>query len=250
MAIILRSRKEIERLRSSNRVVMSVMAELKEAIRPGVTTLELDALAERIIREQGAVPAFKGYRGYRHTICASINEEVVHGVPSGKKLKEGDIVSVDVGAKLYGYFGDHAVTFPVGDVDPEAKKLLKCCEESLFKGIEQAKPGNRLFDISHAVQMHAESAGFSVVRAYVGHGVGTNLHEEPQVPNFGEPGTGPELKAGMVLAIEPMLNMGVHDVKVLNDEWTVVTADEKLSAHFEHSVAITEDGPDVLSLAA
>ena len=250
MAIILRSRKEIERLRASNRVVMSVMAQLKEAIRPGVTTLELDALAERVIREQGAIPAFKGYRGYRHTICASINEEVVHGVPSGKKLEEGDIVSVDVGAKLYGYYGDHAVTFPVGDVDPGAKKLLKCCEESLFKGIEQAKPGNRLFDISHAVQMHAENAGFSVVRAYVGHGVGTNLHEEPQVPNFGEPGTGPELKAGMVLAIEPMLNMGVHDVKVLSDEWTVVTADEKLSAHFEHSVAITEDGPDILSLAA
>lgn len=250
MAIILRSRKEIERLRASNQVVMSVMSELKEAIRPGVTTLELDTLAERIIREQGAVPAFKGYRGYQHTICASVNEEVVHGVPSGKKLMEGDIVSVDVGAKLYGYYGDHAVTFPVGDVDPGAKKLLKCCEESLFKGIEQAKPGNRLFDISHAVQKHAESAGFSVVRAYVGHGVGTNLHEEPQVPNFGEPGTGPELKAGMVLAIEPMLNMGVHDVKVLSDEWTVVTADEKLSAHFEHSVAITEDGPDILSLAA
>ena len=250
MAIILRSRKEIERLRASNRVVMSVMAELKEAIRPGVTTLELDTLAERIIREQGAVPAFKGYRGYQHTICASVNEEVVHGVPSDKKLKEGDIVSVDVGAKLYGYYGDHAVTFPVGDVDPGAEKLLKCCQESLFKGIEQAKPGNRLFDISHAVQKHAESAGFSVVRAYVGHGVGTNLHEEPQVPNFGEPGTGPELKAGMVLAIEPMLNMGVHDVKVLSDEWTVVTADEKLSAHFEHSVAITEDGPDILSLAA
>lgn len=250
MAIILRSRKEIERLRASNRVVMGVMSELSEAIRPGVTTLELDALAERIIREQGAVPAFKGYRGYQHSICASVNEEVVHGVPSKKKLEEGDIVSVDVGAKLYGYFGDHAVTFPVGKVDPEADKLLKCCEESLFKGIEQAKPGNRLFDISHAVQKHAEGAGFSVVRAYVGHGVGTNLHEEPQVPNFGEPGTGPELKAGMVLAIEPMLNMGVHDVKVLSDEWTVVTADEKLSAHFEHSVAITEDGPDILSLAA
>ena len=250
MAIILRSRKEIERLRASNRVVMSVMSELKGAIRPGVTTLELDTLAERIIREQGAIPAFKGYRGYQHTICASVNEEVVHGVPSAKKLREGDIVSVDVGAKLYGYYGDHAVTFPVGDVDSGARKLLKCCEESLFKGIEQAKPGNRLFDISHAVQKHAESAGFSVVRAYVGHGVGTNLHEEPQVPNFGEPGTGPELKAGMVLAIEPMLNMGVHDVKVLSDEWTVVTADEKLSAHFEHSVAITEDGPDILSIAA
>ena len=250
MAIILRSRKEIERLRASNRVVMSVMSELREAIRPGVTTLELDALAERIIREEGAIPAFKGYRGYQHSICASINEEVVHGVPSKKELEEGDIVSVDVGAKLYGYFGDHAVTFPVGEVGPEANKLLKCCEESLFKGIEQAKPGNRLFDISHAVQKHAEGAGFSVVRAYVGHGVGTNLHEEPQVPNFGEPGTGPELKAGMVLAIEPMLNMGVHDVKVLSDEWTVVTADEKLSAHFEHSVAITEDGPDILSLAA
>ncbi len=250
MAIILRSRKEIERLRASNQVVMCVMAELKKAIRPGITTLELDDLAERIIRGQGAIPAFKGYRGYQHTICASVNEEVVHGVPSGKKLKDGDIVSVDVGAKLYGYFGDHAVTFPVGNVDPGANKLLKCCEESLFKGIEQAKPGNRLFDISHAVQKHAEGAGFSVVRAYVGHGVGTNLHEEPQVPNFGEPGTGPELKAGMVLAIEPMLNMGVHDVKVLSDEWTVVTADEKLSAHFEHSVAITEDGPEILSLAA
>ena len=250
MAIILRSRKEIERLRASNQVVMCVMAELKKAIRPGITTLELDDLAERIIRGQGAIPAFKGYRGYQHTICASVNEEVVHGVPSGKKLKDGDIVSVDVGAKLYGYFGDHAVTFPVGNVDPGANKLLKCCEESLFKGIEQAKPGNRLFDISHAVQKHAEGAGFSVVRAYVGHGVGTNLHEEPQVPNFGEPGTGPELKPGMVLAIEPMLNMGVHDVKVLSDEWTVVTADEKLSAHFEHSVAITEDGPEILSLAA
>ncbi len=250
MAIILRSQKEIERLRDSNRVVMNVMGELKETIRPGVSTLDLDALAERIIRSQGAIPAFKGYRGYRHTICASVNEEVVHGVPSGRKLVEGDIVSVDVGAKLHGYYGDHAITFPVGAVAPEAKRLLKHCEEALFKGIEQARPGNRLFDISHAVQKHAEEAGFSVVRTYVGHGVGTNLHEEPQVPNFGEPGTGPELKAGMVLAIEPMLNAGVYDVKLRNDQWTVVTADEKLSAHFEHSVAITERGPDVLSLAA
>ena len=250
MAIILRSQTEIEHLRASNRVVMRVMAELRRAIRPGVTTLALDALAERTIREQGAVPAFKGYRGYRHTICASVNEAVVHGVPSARKLREGDIVSVDVGAKLYGYYGDHAVTFPVGDVDPEARNLLKCGEESLLKGIEQARPGNRLFDISHAVQKHAEGAGFSVVRAYVGHGVGTNLHEDPHVPNFGEPGTGPELRAGMVLAIEPMLNVGVHEVKVLNDEWTVVTADEKRSAHFEHSVAITADGPDVLSMAA
>ncbi len=250
MAIILRSQKEIERLRASNRVVISVMEALRNAIRPGVSTLELDALAERIIRGEGAIPAFKGYRGYRHTICASVNEQVVHGVPSGRKLKEGDIVSVDVGAKLYGYYGDHAVTFPVGGVGPEAKELLQCCEESLFKGIEQARPGNRLLDISHAVQKHAEGAGFSVVRSYVGHGVGTNLHEEPQVPNFGEPGRGPELRAGMVLAIEPMLNMGVHEVKVLGDAWTVVTADEKLSAHFEHSVAITDDGPDILSLAA
>lgn len=250
MAIILRSRKEIERLRDSNRVVTRVMEKLRKAIRPGVSTLELDAMAERTIREAGAIPAFKGYKGYRHTICASVNEEVVHGVPSGRKLKEGDIVSVDVGAKLYGYFGDHAVTFPVGSVGSGAKDLLRCCEESLFKGIEQARPGNRLFDISHAVQKHAEGAGFSVVRAYVGHGVGTNLHEEPQIPNFGEPGTGPELKAGMVLAIEPMLNLGVHEVKVLSDAWTVVTADEKLSAHFEHSVAITEAGPDILSRAA
>lgn len=250
MAIILRSQKEIERLRASNRVVISVMEALRGAIRPGVSTLELDALAERIIRGEGAIPAFKGYRGYRHTICASVNEQVVHGVPSQRKLKEGDIVSVDVGAKLYGYYGDHAVTFPVGRVGAEAKELLKCCEEALFKGIEQARPGNRLLDISHAVQKHAEGAGFSVVRSYVGHGVGTNLHEEPQVPNFGEPGGGPELRAGMVLAIEPMLNMGVHEVKVLGDAWTVVTADEKLSAHFEHSVAITDDGPDILSRAA
>ncbi len=250
MAIILRSQKEIERLRASNRVVMCVMEELRKEIRPGASTLELDALAERIIRSQGALPAFKGYRGYEHTICASVNEEVVHGVPSERKLREGDIVSVDVGAKLYGYYGDHALTFPVGSVGAEPKRLLKYCEGALFKGIEQARPGNRLFDISHAVQKHAEGAGFSVVRAYVGHGVGTNLHEEPQVPNFGEPDTGPELKPGMVLAIEPMLNMGVHEVKVLSDEWTVVTADEKLSAHFEHSVAITESGPDVLSLTA
>lgn len=246
--IVLRSHAEIEKLRASNRVVAIVMGELKKTLEPGITTLDLDELAERLVRQHGATPAFKGYKGYRHTICASVNEQVVHGVPSKRKLKEGDIIAIDIGAKLDGYFGDHAATLPVGNVSSEAKKILKFCEEALWKGIEKARAGNRLFDISHAIQVHAESGGFSVVRDYVGHGIGTNLHEEPQVPNFGEAGTGPELKAGMVLAIEPMLNLGGVDVKVLDDAWTVVTADGKLSTHFEHSLAITENGPDVLSV--
>jgi methionyl aminopeptidase len=248
--IVLRSPAEIEKLRASNQVVVHVMEELKRAAEPGVTTLELDEIAERIILKHGATPAFKGYKGYQHTICASVNEQVVHGVPSKRKLKDGDIIAIDVGAKLDGYYGDHAATIPVGTVSNDVKRLLQFCEESLWRGIEKARTGNRLFDISNAIQAHAESGGFAVVRDYVGHGIGTNLHEEPQVPNFGKPGTGPELKAGMVLAIEPMLNMGTAAVKVLDDDWTVVTADGKLSTHFEHSLAITENGPDILSVVA
>ncbi|MEE9257828.1 MAG: type I methionyl aminopeptidase, partial [bacterium] len=226
--IVLRSAKEVERIRESNRIVAQTMKELHKAICPGATTIELDELAEKRLREMGAVPAFKGYRGYKHTICASVNEEVVHGVPSKRKLKEGDIISIDLGAKRDGYYGDHAATIPVGRVNDKAKRLLKYCEESLWKGIGMAFVGNRLFDISHAIQTYAESGGYSVVRAYVGHGIGTSLHEEPQVPNFGEPGTGPELRAGMVLAIEPMLNQGGEEVKVLDDQWTVVAKDGKL----------------------
>ncbi len=247
--IVLRSPEEIEKLRASNRVVALAMKELKKAARPGVTTLELDEMAEAFIREHGATPAFKGYKGFQHTICASVNEQVVHGIPSDRKLQEGDIITIDLGAKLDGYYGDHAATIPVGQVSDDAKRILKCCEEALWRGIEKARAGNRLFDISHAIQVHAESAGFGVVRDYVGHGIGTNLHEEPQIPNFGKPGTGPELKAGMVLAIEPMLNMGTEVVKVLDDDWTVVTADGKLSTHFEHSLAITKNGPDILSVS-
>ncbi len=247
--IVLRSPEEIEKLRASNRVVAFAMKELKKAARPGVTTLELDEMAEALIREHGATPAFKGYKGFQHTICASVNEQVVHGIPSDRKLQEGDIITIDLGAKLDGYYGDHAATIPVGQVSDDAKRILKCCEEALWRGIEKARAGNRLFDISHAIQVHAESAGFGVVRDYVGHGIGTNLHEEPQIPNFGKPGTGPELKAGMVLAIEPMLNMGTEVVKVLDDDWTVVTADGKLSTHFEHSLAITKNGPDILSVS-
>ena len=248
--IVLRSLKEIEKLRASNRIVAVVMDRLKKVTQPGATTLELDEMAEKLVLDMGGVPAFKGYKGYKHTLCTSVNEQVVHGIPNKEKLRDGDILSIDIGVKLDGYYGDHAVTVPVGRVSDDAKRLLKFCEEALWKGIEKAHAGNRLFDVSNAIQVHAESAGFSVVRVYVGHGIGTNLHEEPQVPNFGEPGTGPELKPGMVMAIEPMLNIGNADVKVLDDAWTVVTADGKLSAHFEHSLAISENGPDILSVAA
>jgi methionyl aminopeptidase len=248
--IVLRSPDEIKKLRASNRIVASVMGEIKKAIHPGTTTLELDEMAEKLVLDMGGTPAFKGYKGFKHTLCTSVNEQVVHGIPNKRKLQEGDILSIDIGVKLDGYFGDHAVTVPVGKVSEDAQRLLRFCEEALWKGIERAKAGNRLFDVSNAIQAHAEAAGFSVVKVYVGHGIGTSLHEEPQVPNFGEPGTGPELKPGMVMALEPMLNVGVADVKVLDDAWTVVTADGKLSAHFEHSLVIFENGPEILSLAA
>ncbi len=221
---------------------------LREKVRPGVSTLDLDCIAEDCIRKAGGKPAFKGYQGFPGSICASINEQVVHGIPSATLiLKEGDIISLDVGVLLDGFFGDAAATLPVGQVSEEARRLLKTTEESLFAAIEKMREGNRLGDVSSAVQKHAESRGYGVVRQFVGHGIGRNLHEAPQVPNFGRPGTGQRLYTGLVLAIEPMLNCGTGDVRVLEDQWTVVTADGRLSAHFEHTVAITEDGPDILS---
>lgn len=245
--IVLRSPREIDSMRAAGRLTALAVAELKRAIRPGVTTAELDALAEDFITKHGGIPAFKGYQGFPGSICASINDEVVHGIPGLRQVKSGDIISIDIGAIVDGYVGDSAFTVPVGEVSPEALELLKVTEESLHKGIEQARPGNRLSDIGHAVQTHVEKAGFNVVRNYVGHGIGTKMHEDPSVPNYGPPGRGPRLMAGMCLAIEPMVNVGTYEVRVLENGWTVVTADGSLSAHFEHTVAITEDGPEILT---
>ena len=246
--IIIKSSREIEQLKRSNAIVAEVFEKLKGMIHPGVTTKELDEVAEEYILLKGARPAFKGYRGFPATLCISINEEVVHGIPSQRRLEEGDIVSLDVGVNFVGYFGDAAITLPVGEIDPEAKRLLDVTEKALTIGIEKAKIGNRLFDISYAIQRWVESHGFSVVRDFVGHGIGRDLHEEPQVPNFGAPHQGPRLEKGMVFALEPMVNEGTHEVKVLSDGWTVVTADGKRSAHFEHTIAITDDGAEILSV--
>lgn len=245
--IILKSEREINYMRDAGRIVAETLNEMRKAVRPDVTTLELDQVAEDYIKSRGAIPTFKGYNGFPGNICASVNEQVVHGIPGLKKLKNGDTVSVDIGAVINGYHGDAAITLPVGEIDAEVQQLLTVTEESLYKGIEQAIVGNRLSDISHAVQTHAEKYGFGVVRDYVGHGIGRNMHEDPQVPNYGIPGHGPRLKPGMALAIEPMINLGTHAVNVLNDGWTVVTADGKPSAHFEHTIAITPDGPDILT---
>jgi methionyl aminopeptidase len=231
--IIIKSSREIEQLKRSNAIVAEVFEKLKGMIHPGVTTKELDEVAEEYILLKGARPAFKGYRGFPATLCISINEEVVHGIPSQRQLKEGDIVSLDVGVNFVGYFGDAAITLPVGEIDPEAKRLLEVTEKALTIGIEKAKIGNRLFDISFAIQRWVESQGFSVVRDFVGHGIGRDLHEEPQVPNFGAPHQGPRLEKGMVFALEPMVNEGTYEVRVLSDGWTVVTADGKRSAHFK-----------------
>ena len=221
-----------------------------KAVQPGVTTGELDRLAEEYIRKQGAVPNFKNYQGYPATACISINNEVIHGIPSDKRvLKNGDIVSVDLGAMFQGYHGDNAATFAVGDISPEAKRLMDATKESLYEGIKAARAGGRIGDISNAVQSYVEARGFSVVRQFVGHGIGTNLHEEPEVPNFGKAGHGIRLMPGMTLAIEPMVNAGGHGVKVLPDGWTVLTADGSLSAHFEHTVLITTDGPQIMTVA-
>jgi methionyl aminopeptidase len=246
--IVCRSAAELRRLREVNQLVGQVLEHLREAVAPGVTTEDLDALAEREIRAGGAVPAFKGYKGYPSTICASVNEQVVHGIPSPRTvLRDGDIISIDLGAKMGGFYGDSAVTVAVGEISPRASELLRVTEESLWKGIAAVRAGARVSDIGHAVQAHVERFGFSVVREFVGHGIGSELHEEPQIPNYGEPGRGPRLAEGMVLAIEPMVNMGDPGVKVLRDGWTAITSDRSLSAHFEHSVAVTADGADVLS---
>jgi methionyl aminopeptidase len=245
--IIYKSREEIETLDRCNRVVAQILAEVAGQVEPGVTTADLDQLADRMCRDARVRPAFKGYRGYPCVLCTSVNEEVVHGIPSPKKvLKEGDIIGLDFGVVLDGYFGDAAVTVPVGRISREARDLLSATRESLRRGIAAARPGRRLSDISAAVQRHAESHGYTVVREFVGHGIGTSLHEDPQVPNYGTPGSGPVLKEGLVLAIEPMVNIGGPAVRIHADGWTASTLDGSLSAHFERSIAITEDGPLVL----
>jgi methionyl aminopeptidase len=245
--IVCKSPAEIERMRAANALVADVLAELATMIAPGVTTLDLDAAAETLVRAGGAEPAFKGYRGYPSTLCASVNEQVVHGIPSKRALVEGDIISLDMGVKLNGFYGDSAVTVPVGRVSEQAETLLRVTRESLEKGIAQVRLGGRISDIGHAIQLHVEAHGLSVVREFVGHGIGSSLHEEPQIANYGEPGRGPRLAEGMTLAIEPMVNVGRPAVKVLSDGWTAVTKDGSLSAHFEHTVAVTKDGPLVLT---
>lgn len=246
--IVCRSASELEQLSRAGRLVASVLSELATHVVPGVTTHELDVLAEQRIVEAGATPAFKGYHGYPATICASVNDEVIHGIPSKSRiLEEGDVISIDCGASLSGYFGDSAVTLPVGHITDEAARLLKVTEEALYKAIEQVRPGARVSDIGHAVQRYVEACGLAVVREFVGHGIGQKMHEEPQIPNYGEPGRGPRLAEGMVLAIEPMVNAGKAGVKVLSDGWTAVTRDGSLSAHFEHTVAVTGDEPWILT---
>ena len=245
--IVCRSAAEIERLARVNELVARVLAELKGMVAPGVTTADLDAVAEQRLGEAGAEPAFKGYHGYPATICASVNEQVVHGIPSKRPLVEGDIISIDMGAKLDGFYGDSAVTVPVGTVTDDAVRLLNVTEAALYKGLEAVRAGARVSDIGAAVQAHVEAHGFSVVREFVGHGIGTKLHEEPQIPNYGPGGRGPRLSEGMVLAIEPMVNLGKAGVKVLGDGWTAVTKDGSLSAHFEHTVVVTGNGCRILT---
>lgn len=245
--IILKSHAEIEKLRAANLIVCEVMNRLSEKICAGVATIELDKIAAELIRKVNAKPAFLGYRGYSHTLCTSINEEVVHGIPGERTLQNGDIIGIDCGVFYDGFYGDSAKTFAVGNVSAEAEKLLKVTEEALYIGIDKTRVGSRLFDISEAIQKHAEASGFSVVRDFVGHGIGTSLHEDPQIPNFGQSGTGIKLREGMVFALEPMVNTGDWKIKVLDDKWTVVTMDGSLSAHFEHTMAILKDGPYILS---
>ena len=247
--IIAKSAAEIEVMREAGRITARALDAVSSAVRPGVTTDDLDAIAEDVIVKAGARPAFKGYHGFPATLCTSVNDQVVHGIPGGRVLKEGEIVSVDCGAIVDGYYGDSARTFPVGQVSAAANRLMDVTKRSLEAGIARCRPGMRLYDVSAAVQEVAEAAGFSVVREYVGHGIGRSMHEDPQVPNYGKAGTGPTLRTGMVLAIEPMINAGAADVRSLDDGWTVVTLDGAMSAHFEHTVAVTEDGPLVLTVA-
>jgi methionyl aminopeptidase len=241
--IVFKTPDEVSVMAQASRIVAEVLELLKGNVAPGVTTDDLDRMAEEAIRLRGAIPAFKGYRNYPKTLCASVNEQVVHGIPSKRRLKEGDIIGLDLGAIVSGFYGDSAVTVPVGRASNEALRLIQVTEEALHHGIAKAVVGNRLSDVSHAVQTHVEAAGFTVVTEFVGHGIGRQLHEEPQVPNYGRPGQGPRLQVGMVLAIEPMVNMGSAAVRILEDRWTAVTQDGRWSAHFEHTIAIQPNGP-------
>lgn len=246
--IIIKNSEELEKIRKSCQIVARVIEELKTFLKEGLTTKQIELFIENLIIKMKGLPAFKGYRGYPASACISLNEQVVHGIPSDKVfIKEGDIVSVDVGVIYDGFYGDAAYTYPVGKISEEAKRLLRVTEEALYKGIGQAKAGKRVGDISSAIQKHVESNGFSVVRAFVGHGVGRLLHEEPQIPNFGKEGIGPKLRKGMTLAIEPMVNAGTYEVKILSDGWTAVTKDGSLSAHFEHTVVVTDNEPEILT---
>ena len=246
--IPLKSEKDLEMLKRAGKILASVLRELELLAKPGIKTIEIDSVAEELMRKQKAIPAFKGYKGFPATVCASINEEIVHGIPGERALLEGDILSLDLGINLEGYFSDAAVTLPIGRIDAKKKKLIEVTRKALSLGIKQARPGNHLFDISYSIQNHVEKNGFSVVRQFVGHGIGLKLHEEPEVPNFGRPHTGELLKSGMVFAIEPMVNMGTWESEILENGWTAVTKDRLASAHFEHTVAITEEGPEILTL--
>lgn len=246
--IILKSAREIDKIKVSCKIVAEVLEELKARVIAGIRTRDIDRLAEELIRKKGGIPAFKGYRGFPSTACISVNEEIVHGIPSGRMIEDGDIVSIDIGVIRDGYYGDAAITVPVGKISEDAEKLLRVTEESLYRAIDKAIPGNRVSDISCAVQDYVEYVGYSVVREYVGHGIGRSLHEDPPVPNYGERGKGPRLKNGMVLAIEPMVNAGTYELNVLANGWTAVTKDKSLSAHFEHTVAITGDSPLILTM--
>jgi methionyl aminopeptidase len=245
--IIIKSQDEIEKIARACKIVAQILKDIREIVKPGITTKEIEVFVDRIIAEKGAIAAFRGYRNYPSSVCTSVNEQVVHGIPSGLRLKEGDILSIDLGVYLDGFYGDGAVTIPVGRVSPSAERLIKVTEEALYRGIEKARPGNRVSDISSSIQRYVESHGYSVVRTFVGHGIGRSLHEEPQVPNYGNPGHGPRLREGMTLAIEPMVNEGTYEVRILDDGWTAVTADGKLSAHYEHTVAITKNGARILT---
>jgi methionyl aminopeptidase len=245
--IIGKSQKEIDKMRASGQLVGRVLKELRAMVEPGMTTMEVNNAAEKMIRDGGAFPTFKGYNGFPYSICASVNEQVVHGFPSDYSLKEGDIFSIDVGVTLNGFVGDTAATIPVGAVTEDRLKLIRVTEECLQLAIEQCRAGNHLGDIGWAVQSHAETHGYSVVRDYVGHGIGRRMHEDPQIPNYGKPGKGAKIKNGYVFAVEPMINMGQHHTKTLKDGWTVVTLDAQPSAHVEHTIAITEEGPEVLT---
>ncbi len=245
--IVLKSPDEIKKMSEACRIVAEVLDSIRKSVAPGITTKEIDGIAETYIVARGAKPAFKGYRNYPATVCASVNEQVVHGIPSPKKLKNGDIVSIDIGAFYKGFYGDAAITLPVGEINSAAAKLVTVTEQALQSGLEKVVAGNRLSDVSSAIQGQAESAGFSVVRNFVGHGIGRELHEDPQIPNYGKPGNGPQLREGMTLAIEPMVNAGGWEVNILDDGWTAVTRDGSLSAHFEHTIAVTKNGCVILT---